>query len=95
MPRGCHQRAGAARPPLLLVAFENVLLQQTDERWQVVDLSQARRFNRNRPELYIFRQLSTLVTAVLVPWDEDGPAAILLKGARRTLSTCAYGVSVR
>jgi len=78
-----------------LVAFENVLLQQTDERWQVVDLSQARRFNRNRPELYIFRQLSTLVTAVLVPWDEDGPAAILLKGARRTLSTCAYGVSVR
>ena len=72
-----------APPPLLLLVLDNLVLQQTDEKWNVVELSEARRFNRNRADNYVFRQLNASLTAVLVPWDENGPAAMLLKGARR------------
>ena len=70
--------------PLLVIEIHNCVLQQTDPRWQVVDLKSARRHNRSADSVHVFRQATSAISAHLVPYSSspDDPAHALLHGGR-------------
>jgi len=45
-------------PPIVFAEVKGVAVYTTNERWEVVDLKQAREFNNNRSEIYVFKEIT-------------------------------------
>jgi hypothetical protein len=43
---------------MVFTDIKGVSVYTTNERWEVVDLNQAREFNNNRSEIYVFKELT-------------------------------------
>lgn len=58
--RGTYKtaEAGPWTPPRLVVDIRDVSCVTTNERWEAVDLRQARDYNKDKPEICVFKALS-------------------------------------
>jgi len=69
--------------PLLVVEIKDFVFQQTDEFWKVVDLSTARKINKNKDVVCVFREAAMRVSAHLVPcFSQTDPSYTILNGQK-------------
>lgn len=55
---GARRQGGATwSPPLAAITFRNLVLYTTNEKWQVVNLKEARDFSNNKGFIYVFKKL--------------------------------------
>lgn len=58
LPSEISDAAGKPRPsPLLILNLRDLVIQQTDEKWQVVELKNARKLNQAGDAVFIFRNV--------------------------------------
>ncbi|XP_062184200.1 uncharacterized protein LOC133888099 isoform X2 [Phragmites australis] len=55
---GARRQGGATwSPPLAAITFRDLVLYTTNEKWQVVNLKEARDFSNNKGFIYVFKKL--------------------------------------
>ncbi|KAG8043594.1 hypothetical protein GUJ93_ZPchr0458g22720 [Zizania palustris] len=52
-----HQGSAAWSPPLAAITFRDLVLYTTNEKWQAVNLKEARDFSNNKGFIYVFKKL--------------------------------------
>eukprot|EP01094_Clydonella_sp_ATCC50884_P019839 TRINITY_DN3972_c0_g1_i1.p1 TRINITY_DN3972_c0_g1~~TRINITY_DN3972_c0_g1_i1.p1 ORF type:complete len:1265 (-),score=322.50 TRINITY_DN3972_c0_g1_i1:137-3823(-) len=75
---------GAWTPPKAELLVKNIALYTTNSRWEVVDLKKAREFNDNRPEIYVFKELTVgSINATIADGDKNVPILVNTKAVAR------------
>ncbi|CAL0322721.1 unnamed protein product [Lupinus luteus] len=52
-----HEGTTTGAPPMASITMRNLLLHTTNEKWQVVNLKEAREFSNNKKYIYVFKKL--------------------------------------
>lgn len=90
------EQKGEWTPPRAVLLIKGIALYTTNSRWEVVDLKKAREFNDNRPEIYVFKELTlSSINATIEDGDKVVPVIVNSKAVARVTIVKAQDNSIK